>query len=183
MRRALEVLSAEGRLWRRQGSGTYAGPAPARPSMDLAATASAQHLMEVRLQIEPHIAELAAQRATAADIDRMRILIDRIRACTDADERELWDGALHRTFAESARNPLLLTLFEVIDHLRQDPRWVALREKARSPRAVASYYAHHDEIVDAIEAGDSTAAREAMRRHLTALQNNLNRLQLDADRG
>jgi hypothetical protein len=28
VRRALEVLEAEGRVWRRQGSGTYAGPLP-----------------------------------------------------------------------------------------------------------------------------------------------------------
>lgn len=28
VRRALEVLEAEGRIWRRQGSGTYAGPRP-----------------------------------------------------------------------------------------------------------------------------------------------------------
>jgi DNA-binding FadR family transcriptional regulator len=31
LRRALEVLEAEGRIWRHQGKGTFAGPRPVTP--------------------------------------------------------------------------------------------------------------------------------------------------------
>ena len=176
VRRALEVLSAEGRVWRRQGSGTYAGPGPSRPSLDLAGTATPQQVMEVRLRLEPATAALAAERATTADTERMRTLVQRLTLCRDSDECELWDSALHRTIAETAGNPLLLTLFELIDHLRQDPAWVEMRARARTPRLMASYSDQHAAIVEAIGTGDSLGAEQAMHRHLVTLQNNLNRM-------
>ncbi len=58
--------------------------------------------MEVRLRIEPQLAQLAAMRAKAADIERMYDLVNKIYESTDADGRELWDGALHRQIAQCA---------------------------------------------------------------------------------
>ena len=68
----------------------------------------------------------------ARDIERMYELAKKITASDDADSRELWDGALHRLIAESAGNQFFLTIFDVINHVRQDEAWQTIRELARS---------------------------------------------------
>ncbi|MDL2408167.1 FadR/GntR family transcriptional regulator [Rhizobium calliandrae] len=185
IRRALEVLEAEGRIWRRQGSGTYAGQRPDEWSQhvgSLIAGTNLMEIMEVRLRVEPQLAQLAAMRAKPDDIDRMYELTKKIFTSGDADSRELWDGALHRLIAQSAGNQFFLTIFDVINHVRQDEAWQTIRELARSiNRTRPVTYAQHVAIIDAIAARDPIRAAEAMRQHLLVLQESLIRItSLDA---
>ncbi|MDE1994068.1 MAG: FadR family transcriptional regulator [Rhizobiaceae bacterium] len=185
IRRALEVLEAEGRIWRRQGSGTYAGQRPDDWSQhvgSLIAGTNLMEIMEVRLRIEPQLAQLAAMRAKPDDIDRMYELTKKIFNSSDADSRELWDGALHRLIAQSAGNQFFLTIFDVINHVRQDEAWQTIRELARNTnRTRPISYAQHVTIIDAIAARDPMKAAEAMRTHLLMLQESLIRItSLDA---
>ncbi len=179
VRRALEVLEAEGRIWRRQGSGTFAGPPPGGPlhGLDrLVAESSFIEVMEVRLRIEPQLAQLAAIRATPTDIDKLRGIHARIMQFSDADAIELWDSAFHHKIAECAGNRLYLAVFEMVDRVRQNTAWVNIREKARNPNRLSLYAEQHDTIIDAIGAHDPAGAGEAMRSHLLSLQENLIRL-------
>ncbi len=188
VRRALEVLEAEGLIWRRQGSGTYVGERPDRWDDrlgDLVAGTDFMEIMEVRLRIEPQLAQLAAMRAKPADIARMRDLAKKIIEGDDADARELWDGALHRQIAQSAGNRLFLSIFDVVNRVRQDEAWQAIRERARvSANTVSVSLAQHIAIIDAIEARDPARAGEAMRQHLLMLQERLIRAtSLEAGQG
>jgi DNA-binding FadR family transcriptional regulator len=180
IRRALEVLEAEGRIWRRQGSGTYAGPRPDGWSGhvgSIVAGTDLMEIMEVRLRIEPQLAQLAAMRAKAPDVERMYDLARKISETTDADGRELWDGALHRQIAQCAGNQFFLTIFDVINKVRQDDAWQTIRERARSAsRTIPVTVDQHTAIVDAIAARDPARAGEAMRRHLLTLQESLVRI-------
>lgn len=176
IRQALEVLEAEGEVWRRQGSGTYVGPRPETVATGvdkLVAGTDFMEIMEVRLRIEPQLAQLAALRAKPSELVRMRELARKIHETEDADARELWDGALHRQIAQSARNQLFLTIFDVMNHVRQDEVWQSVRERARSGTAITIAYAQHEDIIDAIEARDPARAGEAMRQHLLMLQERL----------
>ncbi len=188
VRRALEVLEAEGLVWRRQGSGTFVGERPDRwhdQLDDLVAGTDFMEIMEVRLRIEPQLAQLAAMRAKPADIARMRDLAAKILDSEDADARELWDGALHRQIAQSAGNRLFLSIFDVVNRVRQDEAWQAIRERARiSANTVSVSLAQHMGIIDAIEARDPARAGEAMRQHLLMLQERLIRAtSLEAGQG
>ncbi len=179
VRRALDVLEAEGHIWRRQGSGTFAGPAPVQILSSLEAVAkqsSYMEVMELRLRLEPEFAALAATRATTEDVQRLRTFVRHITESKDADERELWDSSLHRTVAEIAGNRLYLAIFDLVDRVRQEAAWVELRERARSTAINKLYSKQHDAVVDAIAAGDGAAAALAMRAHLLSLQKNLSRL-------
>ena len=180
VRRALEVLEAEGRIWRRQGSGTFAGKRPDGWSNhvdSIIADTDLMEIMEVRLRVEPQLAQLAAIRAKAADIERMYDLVKKIYESTDADGRELWDGALHRQIAQCAGNSFFLTIFDVINRVRQDEAWQAIRERARSAsRTREVTHGQHTAIVDAIAARDPGKAGEAMRQHLLTLQESLVRI-------
>jgi DNA-binding FadR family transcriptional regulator len=180
VRRALEVLEAEGLIWRRQGSGTFAGRRPdgwSEHVESIVAGTDLMEVMEVRLRIEPQLAQLAAIRAKSADIERMYELVVRIDESTDADGRELWDGALHRQIAQCAGNQFFLTIFDVINRVRQDEAWQTIRERARdASRTLAVTRSQHTAIVDAIAARDPAKAGEAMRRHLLTLQESLIRM-------
>lgn len=180
IRRALEVLEAEGHIWRRQGSGTYAGARPDGWSEHLGSIVAGtdfMEIMEVRLRIEPQLAQLAAVRAKASDVERMYDLVEKISQSTDADGHELWDGSLHRLVAQCAGNAFFLAIFDVINRVRQDAAWQTIRERARN--AVGSRplsHRQHMAIVDAIAARDPATAGEAMRQHLFTLQENLIRI-------
>jgi len=180
IRRALEVLEAEGRIWRRQGSGTFAGKRPdgwSNQVDSIVAETDFMEIMEVRLRIEPQLVQLAAMRAKAAEIERMYDLVEKIYGSTDADGRELWDGALHRQIAQCAGNQFFLTIFDVINRVRQDPAWQTIRERARSAsRTREVTHGQHTAIVDAIAARDPGKAGEAMRQHLLTLQESLIRI-------
>jgi DNA-binding FadR family transcriptional regulator len=176
LRRALEVLEAEGEVWRRQGSGTFVGQKPGDWSGGVDAIVAGtdfMEIMEVRLRIEPQLAQLAALRAKPSEIARMRDLARKIMDSDDADARELWDGALHRQIAQSARNQLFLAIFDMINHVRQDEAWQNIRERARSSGTVGIAYAQHEGIIEAIAGRDPTQAAEAMRQHLLMLQERL----------
>lgn len=178
IRRALEVLEAEGRITRRQGAGTFIGGASPAPAGDsIVDTTNFFEIMEVRLRLEPQLAALAALRAKPEHITRLYELSDRIAQCLDADEGELWDGTLHRQIAEAAGNALFLSLFDIVNRVRQDAAWQAVRERARGGLAGhALPVAQHRAIIDAIAARDPQAAAEQMRMHLFMLQEKLIRL-------
>ncbi|WP_395606830.1 FadR/GntR family transcriptional regulator [Pseudomonas sp. B22129] len=178
IRHALAVLEAEGRIWRRQGKGTYVGPTPPSASMTFAKVASRTNfseVMEARLYLEPALASLAAVRASGEQMAILRRLVERTSFQqgvdeTDAESIELWDSALHRAIAEASGNRLMLDLFEMLDAIRLDPVWRDLRHRARSNERLEMYSHDHDDIVSAIESRDPVKAATAMRGHLRALQ-------------
>ena len=76
LRRALEVLEAEGHLWRHQGKGTFIGPRPLRGEVSLVELSSRTNpleVMEARLEIEPGLARLAALRAAVMRSSRVSL--------------------------------------------------------------------------------------------------------------
>jgi DNA-binding FadR family transcriptional regulator len=176
LREGLEVLEAEGRIWRHVGQGTFVGnrplPQPAALSMITART-SPSEVLEARLLIEPLLARMAASRATEAEIAQMQRLLEKSEAAHDAKTWELWDGRLHRAIAEAAHNGLLLSIFDAFNAMRRQAKWSALRQAALTPARHAAYCAHHRAYVGAIAARDPARAEDVMRRHIEAVREGL----------
>lgn len=177
VRRALEVLEAEGAIWRRQGAGTFIGDRPDGLSEQvglIVAGTNFMEVMEVRLRIEPQLAQLAAIRVKDEDIESLERLVARTYEAEDSDARELWDGALHRQIAKIAGNHFFLSLFELVQRVRQDEAWRAIRQRAREAFGTRERsHAEHKKIIEAIARRDPGQAGEAMRRHLLRLQEGL----------
>lgn len=186
IRRALDVLEEEGRVWRRQGKGTFIGPgAPHHPLdlIELPKQSNILEVMETRLLIEPNLARLAALRASHEQVNLMRRLADKMKGISleDADQNELWDSAFHRAIAEASGNRLLMGLFEAIDAIRRDPIWLETRSRARRRLHSHDYDDDHHKIVDAIAGQQPKEAAQAMKAHLLELQRNFMQLVTDEE--
>ncbi len=179
IRQALAELAAEGRVWRRQGKGTFAGPAPVVvvPTVHrMAARTSFVEVMEVRLSIEPQLAGLAARRATAEQVALIRSLAERTvdqRVDRPAPEIEDWDGALHRAIAEAAGNRLFLDLFVMVDRIRHDAAWQGARASVRTPGRLRRSAAEHLAMAEAIARHDPDEAARVMHHHIGTLRDAL----------
>ena len=176
LRKALALLEAEGMIWRHIGRGTFIGDRPPDEVPGLSAITRATHpeeVIEVRLLIEPHISQLAARRATAANIDAMARAVRRSRSAADMGEFELWDSAYHRAMAEAAHNQLLFGLFEAINAIRQEEIWGRLKEASLTGARKKTYIAQHSDCLDAIRGRDPDRARTLMSDHLGTVKSNM----------
>ncbi|WP_118137868.1 FadR/GntR family transcriptional regulator [Oceanicella sp. SM1341] len=176
VRRALDALEAEGRIWRRQGSGTFVGRQPVpwnERIVGIAARTDPAEVMEARLVLEPSLAWLAALRAETGDAAELGDILQRIASGPDEDSRDRADGALHRKIAQMAGNAILFAAYEVMERVREDPIWRSMRASARSPASERLYASQHAAIINAIAARDAEGAERAMRTHLSALRDNV----------
>ena len=132
LRRALEVLEAEGRIWRHQGKGTFVGqrPPPAQPDWDgMSSRTNPLEVMEARLELEPGagpargLARLECRSRTPLAARRKDGLQFRRRRSRTLG----WSVAPGDR--RGRRQQLLLMIVDVVDRIRQDATWRRLREQ------------------------------------------------------
>ena len=118
-------------------------------------------LMEIRQSLEPLAAALAATRRSARDIQQLRALTRRMKAelrhssaFVDADV------AFHRHILEASGNAFMFSLAALISTALSAS--FLLSAPDRDAALARRVFRQHEEIVDAIEAGDPDRASEAM---------------------
>jgi len=176
LRRALAVLEPEGQLCRHVGKGTFVGSRPIDTHADVAAMArrtNPAEVMRTRLLLEPEAAAVAAINATPADMEEMRLCLQRSRMAATWRQYEAWDNRLHRTIATATHNGLLLALLDTLNAVRRTVTWGRLRDPRLRPPPDHHSFAEHDAIVAAIAERDQTRARNRMRVHLEHVERNL----------
>ena len=130
-------------------------------------------VMTIRRLLEPLAMPLVVAWATARDFREMdRCLAGGDRAAS-YDEFENWDLALHRTIIAASQSPLLGQLYSVIETARHGQSWGDLKRRSASRERRERYQADHLELVAALRARDSDRATEAMRTHLSRVNNDL----------
>jgi GntR family transcriptional repressor for pyruvate dehydrogenase complex len=170
LREALIALELEGLVEVRGGSGVYVrapAPAPAGAAPDAPGPFD---VLEARAVVEPECAALAARRdavARAAVAEAFaRLAASRAAGLSD-DEA---DRAFHLAIAEASGNAALARLVAVLWRDQGAPLASRLTDLSVSPARRRDNLAEHAAIAEAIAAGDPTAARAAMRRHLVAVR-------------
>jgi DNA-binding FadR family transcriptional regulator len=170
LRESLKVLTAKGLVGARQKRGTFVTDPQSWNMLDddvlhwRAASRNGgelfEKLAEVRLIIEPASAALAAQRATAADIEALNACLERMeRASGDGNGAHAADADVdfHTALLHATHNDLLAGLRIVIEHgLRQRDLIV------HSHRDAADPVPSHRAVLDAVRDHDPDAAAGAM---------------------
>jgi DNA-binding GntR family transcriptional regulator len=120
---------------------------------------------EVRELLEAGAARLCAKRIDKAGLDRLRaILAEQKRVVKEKDAAGYFrtNAQLHAAIAQAAGNS---RLEQILRNLENQMR-IALNRIAGDERHIRVGYDEHRRVVEAIAAGDETAAGEAMRVHI-----------------
>lgn len=187
LRLALGQLQDDGTIFRRHGQGTFAAPPPATNADSLrllARQVTPRDVMEVRLEVEPALAALAADRAQPNEADLLVQLMRATLNLTNMDAYEAADDMFHYKIAETARNPLFLTVYESIRSVRREAAWTTQRRDSYSTQTLHLLGEQHKTLADAISRRDSRAAAAAMEQHLltvskTLLRDRVRKIDLD----
>lgn len=173
VRAALDILEEEGLVWRRQGQGTFGGerrPIGSELAKEIADFTNPIEVMDVRIEIEPALARMAAARATPALVEQLERLALKAEQSTDVASWERWDSAFHSKIAAASGNQLFIAIMGMVDEIRRSDAWQQFRARVRSSGRNALSVAEHDAILDAIRRFHPLDAEEAMRRHLVSLR-------------
>ncbi|MBW1721764.1 MAG: FadR family transcriptional regulator [Deltaproteobacteria bacterium] len=134
---------------------------------------SIDHVIEVRLMIEPQIAYLAAKNADQSDIETIWATIQELdHLFREKSTFRSSDENFHKALARAAKNPML-TVFQasLIDVLFKFIYTIAWKREHKE-----NILNHHRKIAEKIEERSPEAAREAMVEHLSDMKRILSQL-------
>ncbi|MGQ7248362.1 FadR/GntR family transcriptional regulator [Halomonas sp. V046] len=186
IREAVAHLKSLGLVEARRGVGTTvlrSTPAEAMPAKRIRPTTVEDilHVLELRLNLEPAAAALAATRHT--EDDRRDIEQCHAAFVVAREQRTLArneDFAFHRAIAVATHNPFFSVLFEQLN-TSAIPRAKLVSSEvntASSNSYLSRVEQEHLEVVEAILARDPQAAHDAMRRHLVRARETYQQFQI-----
>ncbi|GFG50890.1 GntR family transcriptional regulator [Mycolicibacterium agri] len=172
LREALSDLRARGLVETRRGRG---GGSFVRVSHDALADLSRgrlrdlastdlRELGDMRAAVSGAAARLAAERATTAEVNRLREVTTRLEAATDEPEQRRIEGRYYIDVAAIAQS-VRLTRMEI--DLQAELSQL-LWSSHRSPDELADAVASHRRVIDAIAKRDGALARELTETHIAA---------------
>lgn len=176
VREALRLLEQGGLLSRKRGSGSYVAYPAAQGGPDredVAEITSPLQLLEVRLALEPQMVRLAARNMTARDIAGLEEALRNTEAAVDEEIFSHWDKIFHLRIAEGTRNPLMITMYGQINHVRTHDLWESIKGAILTPERMRQYNDHHREVFGAIRRRDPDSAVACMKNHLLLAQQDL----------
>ena len=133
---------------------------------------SIEEMFDSQIAIESMAAELAAKRATKADLKQLRELVEELRQMclkplskTAAQQFTQVSMRFHETLVDAAHNRALAAQFKAL-RIVLEPVYTRRTSDAIARRVVTS----HTDLVDSIEARDEERARTLMRRRLEVVR-------------
>ena len=169
VREAVKLLGARGLVTVEPGRGTFIAEIGADSISDhlgryfRLGNKSHTDLNELRRILEVEIAFLAAQRATAEDIARLKQAIQEMDDNIKSPEEYIAaDMDFHLALATAAQNKMFPMLIEVLAGLLRESRQVIFQVAGAPERGQV----WHRRICEAVEKQDTIAAQEAMQQHM-----------------
>jgi DNA-binding GntR family transcriptional regulator len=168
VREALQQLAQEGLVQVIPGRAVTVASRSLKDVMDV---------VHMRWLLEPELARLAAESASADQITRLQDAIQHMEEALEKDDYGTWskaDSIFHAVIGEACPNHLL---GETIVQLRNRVHHLADRDSKHNPDRLTACTAEHRRVVEAIAQHDMHEAELAMRDHLTKLRESMfNRL-------
>jgi GntR family transcriptional regulator, transcriptional repressor for pyruvate dehydrogenase complex len=173
IRDAIRRLETVGLLEPRQGVGTVVREISADvvvtpvANMLLQKRKNISELLDVRMIIEPALAQRAALHASPEQIAELGNLLDRQAAkISEGELATEEDSSFHYTIALAADNSVMLKLVHVLMDSLRELRERSLEAGGRQHKSLAA----HRRVLAAVKQGDAAAAEAAMRRHVLEVQ-------------
>jgi GntR family transcriptional regulator, transcriptional repressor for pyruvate dehydrogenase complex len=178
VREAIRTLESMKLLQSRQGNGTYVLASSEEDLIQPLAAAlfnakdDIRDIFYIRKIIEPHVALLAAENATALEIEEMEEILRKQELCIENEESAIeMDTAFHNLMASATKNRVMERLIvALVDFLRQSREKSLMDEEHDKKRPKRSLEGHRH-VLTAIKNGDSEAARKLMLQHLEDIEN------------
>lgn len=121
-------------------------------------------LFETRLLVEPGVASLAAERASAADLDKIRDNIDKMKSMVKKHaDYSKEDLEFHRVIAKATQNPIIQRIVPIVN----ESIIYGYKETMDVPGSITKAIDSHERIFKAILKKDGKTAELEMRKHLT----------------
>lgn len=183
VREALKTLEASGLLTIKPGSGVFVAEVDSRPLSNSLSSllriqkASINELTEARIILEPSIAQLAAQRITPEEIQRLERNIEETKKVIHANRPAYQPNIeFHSLLAESTHNPVIALmmrpLFDVLKEMNLEMEGSLQRRIDISKGAIV----YHQRILRALKEKDEKKVYELMWRHVFQIQTGLKRI-------
>lgn len=172
VREAVSRLKSLGLVDSRQGSGVFVSQKlPFAPlnfeSRHAASQEAVIQMVEVRRALEAEVAALAAQRRNAQDIRALKQAVKALDTAVQAGGNGVAeDVKFHRAIADATRNPFLIQTLEYLGQFLHGATQVTRANEARRVDFAAEVQTEHQAILQAVEAGDAEAARQAAATHM-----------------
>lgn len=192
IRTALSHLEHFGVIKRRAGSGSVVCyPPPNDNALGRTEQTQQANIMElgeicentsplelgvVRSIVEPEIARLAVLNMTSRDIQRLNAIQDELELVSHDGERfsEL-DDELRMQIAKGTHNPLLISIYSLINNVSRDAGWAVQRRHALTPARIKQNCLQNRSLCEAIKNRDIESAVEYLKYSLAEFHQDLMR--------
>lgn len=178
VRRVLADMKDKRLITQTVGSGTYVSDdinealAAAAHSVGQLPTSPAE-LMSARVVLEPAIVAMVVGNATSLDFARMNECCDKGEAAKTLEQFEHWDAQLHEAIADAAHNSFISKVFRLMNQVREQGEWGALKRRSATPERRREYQREHRALVAALQDRDGARATALCLAHLDHVRRNL----------
>lgn len=187
IREALRSLEMVGLVESRQGEGNFIGGNirgnffEPLSVMFMLNHGDPRDILELRMVIEVEAASLAAKRVKKEgreeDVKELNDIMQKLRNASNEEDSSNMDLQLHYKISEITGNYLIMMLLDTISSLMEtfieSARGMILQDSENKEKL----FSEHQNLVDAISAGDSRKAVKAMRAHLDTVNKTMRKLQ------
>ncbi|MCK5196832.1 MAG: FadR family transcriptional regulator, partial [Spirochaetales bacterium] len=178
IREALSALEMLGLIVCKSGQGNFINADASEGTIDgellrsLLKGHEPYEIFEARLELEPCLAALAAERSTSKEKKDLREIVIKLEAISKMiisgheDEVENYleeDRKFHLSIGRCSHNSVLFTVFSGVNLMMKETHWKVLKGNAmKKPGTIERYMKEHSRILDAIEKGESEKVRKEM---------------------
>ncbi|KAA3657135.1 MAG: FadR family transcriptional regulator [Chloroflexi bacterium] len=169
VREATKMLSAMGVVESRQGDGTYIcdtiSPKVINPLLFtvLLESKNMEDLYEFRRMVDIGYSTLAAEKATAADFEKMDALITEMEAYREVEARDIetlvdMDFRFHHAILEATQNPLMIKIGQMLMEMFRE----TIKQSVSTIGGVRWTVSQHRRLLEALRSRDAAQVREAV---------------------
>jgi len=173
VREAIRTLEGKKILEIRPGDGTYVIINSETSIIGPLATAihneknKLSEIFQFRRMIEPQIAHLASENASASDIKKLeKIINDQKKEVKKGEKTKELDNAFHLMLARASNNKILLRIIQTLNEILEETREEILQTEERRQKS----FDGHANILRAIKQKQTKSARNAMNDHLNDVE-------------